>query len=139
MFPPGRYGRRRNPRRFPRWLPAVLVIATVVAGLAVSLRLYQRFGDPTYKPTVTRITERTDTGVTVEFTVLLPPGEAASCLVRARADSGEEIAREQVNVRAEAGQSRVTATHRLATAGAARAVEVLRCVPADRGVEPGSG
>jgi len=133
MFPPGRYGRRREPRRYPRWLPAVLVAVTIVVGLGVSLRFYQRYGDPAYKATVTRLTERTDTGITVEFAVNLPAGGSATCVVRARADSGEEIAREQVEVRAEPGRSRVTVTHRLATAGTARAVDVLRCVPPGRG------
>src|SRR5687768_1250780 len=48
VFPPGRYGRRREPRRRRPWLVALLVVVVVAAGAALSVRLYRQYGDPAY-------------------------------------------------------------------------------------------
>lgn len=132
LFPPGRYGRRRESRRPSRWLVAVLVAATLAATLAIAVRMYQQYGGARHEADVTGITEVSDTGATVEFTVTLPPGGSAVCTVRALANSGEEIGHDRVEVRAEAGQSRVTVVHRLATTARPRLVEVPGCGPQQR-------
>lgn len=132
LFPPGRYGRRREPRRARRWPVAALAALALVASLAVAVRLYQQYGDSTYEPHVTGITDLTGTGGTVEFTVTVPAGTAAVCTVRARASSGEEVGRDRVEVRAQAGESRVTVVHRLTTTARPRVVEVPGCGPAQQ-------
>lgn len=133
VFPPGRYGRRREPRRTPRWLTAVLVALVLIAGLAMAFRLYQQYGDRTYRPDGSRVTDIRDGEATIEFAVTLPAGGSAVCTVRALADSGEEVGRERVEVRAEPGQTRVEVVHRLATSARPRVVEVPGCGPAPQG------
>ena len=132
LFPPGRYGRRRERRPRPRWIAPLLTALGVLVALAVAVRLYDQYGDPTYNAEVTRITDQTASGVTVQFTVTLPPEGTAACTIEAQATSGEQIGEERIQVRAEPGSRHVTVTHRLVTTGLARAVSVPGCGPADR-------
>ncbi len=132
VFPPGRYGHRRERRRARRWLTATLVGVVVLVGLGLAWRLYRQYGDPTYAAEVTRVTQLSDTGVTVEFRVTVPPGGTAVCTVRARSSAGEEIGRAKVTVRAAAGQRRVVSSYRLVTKGLPRTAEVPGCGPQDR-------
>ena len=54
-FPPGRYGRRREPRRSRRWVSALLLALVVLAGTLIAVSLYLRYGDGrAYDVTVTR-------------------------------------------------------------------------------------
>ncbi|HET8657607.1 MAG TPA: DUF4307 domain-containing protein [Micromonosporaceae bacterium] len=129
IFPPGRYGRRRRARRTPGWMVGVLVAAVVAAGLGVAWRLYQQYGDPAYDVSVIRVDEITGTGVTVEFAVNVPPGGSATCVVRARAYSGEQVGRAEVTVTAEPGRRRVVTRYRLATSAQPFTGEVTRCRP----------
>jgi hypothetical protein len=132
VFPPGRYGRRRAPRRGRRWLAGACLAGVVVVALALAWRLYSQYGDPTYDAAVTRVTESTDTSVTVEFTVNLPPGGAATCTIRARAVTGEQVGLATVQVTAPPGQQRVPVSYRLDTTGPVRAVDVPGCHPVER-------
>ena len=127
VFPAGRYGRRRAARRTPRWVPAVLLAAVVVAGLAVAVRLYQQYGTGAYDAQVIRFHDVADDGVTVEFTVEVPSGTAAVCVVRARAADGAEVGREQVRVTPPPGVTRPVVTHRLTTRARPVTGEVPRC------------
>ncbi|HEY8474832.1 MAG TPA: DUF4307 domain-containing protein [Natronosporangium sp.] len=132
-FPPGRYGRRRDPRRRgPRWLPAALLTLVVLAGLGMAYQLNQQYG-PTrpYHPTVERFYDLTDDQVVVQFTVRIPEGEAAICAVRARAADGREVGREEVRIDPPAGVTRPRITHRLATDARPTTGEVQRCWRAD--------
>src|SRR5256885_3724129 len=52
VFPPGRYGRRREPRRARRWLPVALLTLVLVGALVLAERLYRQYGDPTYDPRI---------------------------------------------------------------------------------------
>lgn len=131
MFPPGRYGRRRAPRRRRPWLVAVLVTVAVLAGLVVTVRLYTLYGDPTYDPKVITYTEATEDGILIDFAVTVPPGGAATCLVRARSRDGAEVGRDEVTVRAAPGERQIRTTHRLPTQRQAFLGEVTRCRPAD--------
>jgi hypothetical protein len=108
-------------------VPAVLVAAVVVAGLAVAVRLYQQYGTGAYDAQVIRFYDVADDGVTVEFTVAVPAGSAAVCLVRARAADGAEAGREQVRVAPPPGVTRPAVTHRLATRLRPVTGEVPRC------------
>ncbi|HZN20268.1 MAG TPA: DUF4307 domain-containing protein [Micromonosporaceae bacterium] len=129
IFPPGRYGRRRSARRTPGWVVGVLAAVVVAAGLGMAWRLYQQYGDPAYDVSVIRFDEITEAGVTVEFAVNVPRGGSATCVVRARAYSGEQVGQTEVTVTAEPGQRRVVTRYRLATSARPFTGEVPRCRP----------
>lgn len=127
-FPPGRYGRRREPRRWPRWLPAVLLVAVIIAGTAIAYQLNRQYGAARpYHPTVERFYDITDQQVVVEFTVRVPDGQAATCAVRARAADGREVGREEIQVDPPPGVTRPRVTHRLTTTARPVTGEVQRC------------
>ncbi len=130
VFPPGRYGRRREPRRTPRWLVPVLVALVILAGVGAGARLYRQYGDPNYKATVIRYTDITDTGVTVDFSVQVPPGGSARCALRGRSYDGAEVGRAEVTVTAAPGERTVTSRHTVATSGRPFIGEVVRCAAA---------
>lgn len=125
VFPPGRYGRRREPRRRP-WLVALLVAAVVAAGLALSVRLYQQYGDPAYDAQVVRY-EIADTQVKVEFRVTVPAGGSATCVLRARSRDGAEVGKAEVRVDAPPGETQPVTTYSLATTARPVIGEVVRC------------
>lgn len=127
VFPPGRYGRRRAAPRTRPWAVSLLLGGVVAAGLGVAWQLYQRYGDPVYDVTVIRVDEITDTGVTIDFAVNVPPGGTALCAVRARAYSGAEVGRGEVAVTAQPGQRRASTSYRLATSARPFTGEVQRC------------
>ncbi|WP_281900440.1 DUF4307 domain-containing protein [Micromonospora humidisoli] len=130
VFPPGRYGRRREPRRRHPALSLALV-AVLIAGLVLAAtQLYQRYGDPEYQPEVITYTDVSDTGVQVDFRVTVPAGGSAVCLVRARSHAGAEVGHEEVTVTAAPGQRHVTTRHRVATTERPFIGEVVRCRPA---------
>lgn len=130
-FPPGRYGRRREPRRSRRWVSALLLALVVLAGTLIAVSLYLRYGDGrAYDVTVTRFYDVTDDQVVVEFTVVVPEGEAAVCAVRARSADGAEVGREEVRIDPPPGETRPVVTHRLSTTQRPVTGEVQRCWPA---------
>lgn len=131
VFPPGRYGRRREPRRSRRWLRLLSVVAAVAVTIGIAVRFYQRFGDPNYQPQLITYTEITDSQVVVDFSVTLPPGSSAVCLVRALARDGSVVGSEEVQVTAPPGERLVTVSHRLATTARPMAGDVPRCWPAE--------
>jgi hypothetical protein len=126
-FPPGRYGRRRAPAGGRRWIGAALVGLVIIAAVALGLRLYQAYGDPTYRPQVIRFSDITDSQVVVEFRVTVPPGGSAVCVVRARSRDGAEVGRAEVQVTAPPGAERAQASFRLTTTGRPITGEVPRC------------
>ncbi|MEV4488806.1 DUF4307 domain-containing protein [Micromonospora coxensis] len=130
VFPPGRYGRRREPGR-RRPVLVWLMVAAVVAGLSlVALQQYARYGDPDYDAEVITYTDITDTGVRVDFRVTVPEGGTAVCLLRARSHDGAEVGREEVPVDAAPGERHLTVQHRVATTARPFIGEVVRCRPA---------
>ncbi|RIV34457.1 DUF4307 domain-containing protein [Micromonospora radicis] len=129
MFPPGRYGRRREPGRRRPVLTAILLVALVAVLTAISVRLYRQYGDPAYDTQLITYTDITDTQVVVDFRVNLPEGGSAVCLLRARDSAGAEVGREEVAVAAAAGQRQITVRHRLVTDARPFIGEVIRCRP----------
>ncbi|WP_319462123.1 DUF4307 domain-containing protein [Micromonospora sp. RTP1Z1] len=129
VFPPGRYGRRREPGRRRPLLPALLaVVLLATLGLA-AVKLYRQYGDPRFDAEVITYTQITDSQVVVDFRVTVPEGGSATCLVRARASDGAEVGHEEVTVTARPGERRVEVRHRLATSARPFIGEVLRCRP----------
>lgn len=129
IFPPGRYGRRREQRRYPRWLAGALAIV-LVAGLSLAaVRLYRLYGDPNYDAQVIAYSEITDTQVVIEFRVTVPAGASARCVLRARSYDGAEVGHEELVVTAAPGQRHPTTRHRLATTARPVVGEVVRCHP----------
>jgi hypothetical protein len=124
-FPPGRYGRRRQPRPPRRWLTALLAVVVALAFGGIAYVLFLRYGNPDYEATVLAETDRTDASVTVRFVVLSRPGTGpASCRLRARAADGAVVGTADVAV--PAGR-RVVHTYTLATTARSTATEVPTC------------
>ena len=127
VFPPGRYGRRREPaqpRR--RWLIAIVAVVVVAAALGISIKMFQQYGQPEYAPQVRRYFNVTDSGVSIEFEVHKPADKVGTCVVRARSKTGEEVG--LANVDAPLGDP-VVVTYRLSTSARAFAIDVPRCDP----------
>ncbi|RKN43376.1 DUF4307 domain-containing protein [Micromonospora endolithica] len=130
VFPPGRYGRRREPGRRRPLLVALLALALLAVLGVVSVRLYQQYGDPNYRAEVITYTGITDEQVLVDFRVTVPDGGRAVCVLRARSRDGAQVALEEVTVAARPGERHITTQHRLTTSGRPFIGEVLRCRPA---------
>lgn len=127
-FPPGRYGRRRERRPTPRWVPVTVGAAVVILGVVVAVLLTQKYGaGRPYDVTVERYYDITDTQVVVEFTVVVPEGEAAVCAVRALARDGREVGRDEVRVTPPEGVTRPLVVHRLRTTERPVRGDVPRC------------
>lgn len=127
VFPPGRYGRRREPRRRRPWLVALLLVVVVAVGAALSVRLYRQYGDPAYDAQVLRYTDVTDSQVLVEFRVTVPDGGSAICVVRARSRDGAEVGKAEVRVDAPPGVTHPVTRYLLATSARPINGEVVRC------------
>jgi Domain of unknown function (DUF4307) len=132
-FPPGRYGRRRDPvrRRRLRWVTYVLAAAVIVAGVGIAVKLYRQYELAPYQVRVISVTDLTDSAVTVTFEVHKPAGEPATCTVLGHTRDGVEVGKASVDVPAGNGDETVTrVTYTLRTAGRPVTAEVPGCGPA---------
>jgi hypothetical protein len=130
VFPPGRYGRRREPRQRRPWLVATLAVVTLVIGGLVAFRLYKNYGDPAYDAQVVTYHDISDAGLTLVFRVSIPEGGQAACVLRARSRDGAEVGHQEVVVRDQPGDGTTAVTQRLVTTAKPFVGEVLRCLPA---------
>jgi len=123
VFPPGRYGRRRERPAARRWVvPALASLALAVAlGLAVVAYRNQNSG---VQASVTGFSID-PASVRVTFEVSRPADQAVRCLLRARDVRGAEVGRARVPIAA--GPSRVIVTYTLTTHGRANTGEVYGC------------
>jgi hypothetical protein len=126
VFPPGRYGRRREPNPRRRWGVLVAAAVVIVAALAISIKLFQQYGNPEYDGSVRRYFDVADNGISVEFEVRKPADKLGTCIVRARSADGEEVG--SADVAAPLGAD-VVVTYRLKTSARPVVVEVPRCGP----------
>jgi hypothetical protein len=128
VFPPGRYGRRRAPVR-RRWILPVALVAVIAIMALVSVKLYGQYGTPDFSPTVLKVSDVTETSVTVTFTVTKPSGDPAICTVDALAYNHERVGTAEVSV--PAGKN-VRLQHTLKTTKRAYVADVPSCRAASR-------
>lgn len=125
VFPPGRYGRRREPRRRRRVLAYLLLLPVLAAGLWLAVKLYDQYGDSSnYEPVVTGFTVVSDQRVDVQFEVGKADAKPAVCRLQATDQSSIEVGYAQVPVPA---GSDVRMTHTITTTARAYSVSVLGC------------
>jgi hypothetical protein len=129
IFPPGRYGHRREGGRRPHLVPIVLAVIFAAALAGLTLRLYNQYGAHSYQSSVVRYGEVTDDHVQVTFEVRKPAGDSALCRLRALDRSGVEAGYAEVKV---GTGSRVTTTSTIATKRRAVLVDILGCNSAPR-------
>jgi hypothetical protein len=130
VFPPGRYGRRRDPARQRRrtWVTWALAGVVVLAGIGIAVKLFRQYTLAPYQVRVVRVTDLNDTGVTVTFEVNKPAGQGAECTVQAHTRDGREVGKAVVAVPATAPDvSQIT--YRLATSQRPVTGEVPGCGP----------
>jgi uncharacterized protein DUF4307 len=130
IFPPGRYGRRREPGRTPRWVTVAIAATLAVLAAVAGVNLYKAYGERDYSASVTAFADITDTQVVVTFTIRLPAEGTAKCVVRARDETGVEAGREEITVKAGPDPARTMVSHRLVTRTRPVTGEVQGCRPA---------
>jgi hypothetical protein len=126
VFPPGRYGRRRDGRRHLA-VPIAMLAVVVVICLLISVRLYRQYGDPAYDAQIVRWTGITATSVTIDFTVRVPAGGSATCMLRARSYAGDEVGARTVTVTAKGQDTTIEASEPVPTTARPSAGEVVGC------------
>jgi hypothetical protein len=132
MFPPGRYGRRRDPayqrrRRWVAWVAGGLVVAL---GLAIAVKLYRQYAQPPYEVMNLNVTDLRDDAVTVTFDVRVPAGEGASCTVQGHTRDGLRVGWQRIDVPpGNADQTVLRVTYTLATTARPMTGEVPGCGP----------
>ncbi|WP_305790059.1 DUF4307 domain-containing protein [Symbioplanes lichenis] len=126
VFPPGRYGRRRDGRRRLTG-PIVFAVVIAVAVIALSVRLYGQYGDPDYDAQIIGWGDVTDTSMTIRFSVRVPSGGSATCGLRARDYDGYEVGRATVTVSAKGDDRTIEAAEKVPTKSRASVGDVIRC------------
>ena len=126
MFPPGRYGRRREQRKRP-WTIRVWIVVGALILLTVAFKLYEQYGNEQFTPTVLHYSDITSSSITVTFDLQKPSGGPATCTLQAFAHSGEQLGEAQVPV----GPGKdVKVTYTLPTTAEAYVAEIATCQPA---------
>jgi len=128
VFPPGRYGRRRDGKRHVI-APIVIGLIVIVASVALTVRLYRQYGDTDYEGQIVGWTGVTEAQMIIDFTVRVPAGGSASCVLRARAYDGAEVGRRTVTVAAPAGHTTIEASEPVPTSARAAVGDVIACRP----------
>jgi Domain of unknown function (DUF4307) len=132
VFPPGRYGRRRDPayQHRRRWVTYLVAAMVIVAGVAIAVKLYRQYAQSPYQVTIIGVQDLSESGVTVTFEVTTPPGQGATCTVRAHTRDGELVGEAQVDVPpGAAGQTVSRVTYSLVTTKKPITGEVPGCGP----------
>jgi Domain of unknown function (DUF4307) len=132
VFPPGRYGRRRDPalRRRRRWVSYALATLVMIGGVGIAIKLYQQYAEAPYQVRIISVTNLTDTQVTVLFEVHKPAGLKAVCTVLGHTRDGEQVGIGEVEVPAGTPDETTTqVTYTLATTKRPVTAEVPGCGP----------
>jgi Domain of unknown function (DUF4307) len=128
VFPPGRYGRRRDGRRH-LLAPIMAGVLVLAASVALTIRLYHQYGQTDYQGQIVGWSDVTDASVRIRFTVQVPPGGSASCVLRARAYDGSEVGRRTVTVTARGDATTIETAEPVPTTARASVGDVIRCQP----------
>jgi hypothetical protein len=99
QVPEGRYGSRgrKRPRPVLRWL---LTGLAVLLGFGAAVAGYQNFGNTPIQGKQTAFAVLDDHSVRITLEVQRDePQRAAECVVRARADNGDEVGRKEILIR----------------------------------------
>lgn len=123
VFPPGRYGRRREPVR-RRWPVAVASSVVIVIMVLIAVKLYRQYGSEEFSPVVLSYSQVSATSITVTFTVHKDGGAAATCTLNALAADGSQVGTAEVPVPAGVD---VTVTYTMATTARPYVAEVPTC------------
>ena len=130
VFPPGRYGHRREGRRRPV-VPIIILAIVLAASALLSVKLYQRYGQTDYQAQIVGWQPPTDTAMTIKFTVKVPAGKPAECVLRVRDYGGNEVGRRTVVVKpADAGATSIEADETVTTTKRGSVGDVMGCQPA---------
>ncbi len=124
MFPPGRYGRRREPRKRRRWVLPVGILAGLAVMSLIAVKLYFEYGNDGISANVISSTKITNSSITVTFSVDKPSGGPATCTVQAFTYQNAEVGSADVPVPA---GTNVKVTYVLATSARAYIGEVPNC------------
>jgi uncharacterized protein DUF4307 len=129
MFPPDRYGHRRDPNaRRPRWVIPVIAVAIIAITAGLAVKLYNQYGSSTYTPTVIKLTNATNGSIDVTFRVQKSNGSPATCTVDALASNGAALGTAEVPVPA---GTNVQVTTTIKTTARAYIAQVPSCRSAD--------
>jgi Domain of unknown function (DUF4307) len=132
VFPPGRYGHRRDPaaQRRRRVVAIVLAAVTVLIGLGIAVKLYQQYAASPYQVSNLTRTNLSDSSFTVRFTVSTPAGQGARCTVVGTSRDGHEVGRAEVDVPPKGpSDTSIDVTYTLATTARADVGDVPGCGP----------
>ena len=130
VFPPGRYGHRREGRRRPI-VPLIILAVVIAASLAVTVKLYQEFGQTSYQAQIVGWDPPSDTQILIHFTVNVPDGAPAKCRLEARDYGGNVLGDRDVVVHPLGDATSIDAKEAVATTAKASAGYVLGCQAAD--------
>jgi hypothetical protein len=130
VFPPGRYGHRREGRRRPI-VPLIILAVVIAASLAVTVKLYQQFGGTDYEAQIVGWDPPTDSQILIHFTVTVPAGAPAKCALQARDYGGNDLGDLDVVVRPAGRATTIDAREAVPTKAKAAAGYVLGCQAAD--------
>jgi len=132
VFPPGRYGRRRDPvyQRRRRWVTWIIGALVVALGFMIAVKLYRQYAQAPYEVTIVNVRDISETGVTVTFDVTVPQGGSATCTVQGHTRDGLLVGRAEVDaVPVDATQTTIRVTYTLETTQRPMTGEVPGCGP----------
>jgi hypothetical protein len=122
IYPPGRYGRRRETGRRRRGRTVLVSVLGALAGLVLAVVMFNRY-QSRYEPQVLRF-DTTDRSATVQFHVTHQGERDLDCHARSRARDGAVVG--TATIRIPAGVTGPV-THTLTTTRAPVSAEVTVC------------
>jgi Domain of unknown function (DUF4307) len=126
VFPPGRYGRRREGGR-RRLLPIVATVLFGVGLAGITYAYYEKYGETDYTADIIGWSVPSDTEMVIKFRVRVPADGAAMCMVRARDYDGYEVGRQAVTVPAAEGGGSVEVSQPVTTESKGSVGDVMGC------------
>jgi hypothetical protein len=108
-------------------LPILALAVVLAASVLLSVRLYQRYGQLDYRAQIVGWQQPTDARMMIKFTVRVPAGQPASCVLRARDFEGNQVGLRTVVVRPEPGETTIRAEEPVDTTERASVGDILRC------------